>query len=346
MKRISLVIIMAVTVSAQAQWLPQGATTGNIYNSNSGNVGIGTSSPTSKLEIVSDLSLLRLRGPAFSANTPFDIVHLGMQGGTGAMNLAFRIGYPYSMGVGSNSRLDFLKILNGNIILGTNVENQALGKVGIGTTTPQSAMEVRGPSIRISDVPIRYLEISQDDQGQPYGRNWTNVYAGGRQFKLTGWSHLPDNSGSLQKDIVHFDGYNLLLLKDNGGNVGIGTSKPDATLAVKGTIHANEVRVDLDVPGPDYVFEESYPLIPLKKLQEYIQQNKHLPEIPSACSMEENGVNLSEMNILLLKKVEELTLYAIEQNNLAELQNKRLQEQEDKIKELERLIHGLIQSDK
>lgn len=255
MKIISLIAVMAVTMSVQAQWLPPGATTGNIYNSNSGNVGIGTSSPTSK-------------------------------------------------------------------------------------------MEVRGPSIRISDMAIRYLEISQDDQGQPYGRNWTNSYAGGRQFKLTGWSHLPDNTGSLQKDIVHFDGYNLLLLKDNGGSVGIGTSKPDAALAVKGAIHAYEVRVDLNVPGPDYVFEESYPLTTLKKLNEYIQQNKHLPEIPSACFLEENGVNLGEMNMLLLKKVEELTLYAIDQNNQAEVQNKRLQEQEDKIKELERLIHNLIKSDK
>lgn len=337
---------MAVTISAQSQWLPSGATTGHIYNSNSGNVGIGTSTPASKLEIVGDLSLFRLRGPAFSANTPFEIIHLGMQGGTGAMNLTFRIGYPYSMGVGSNSRLDFLKILNGNIILGTNVENQALGKVGIGTTTPQSAVEVRGPSIRISDVLTRYLEISQDDQGQPYGRNWNNTNAGGRQFKLTGWSHLPDNTGSLQKDIVHFDGYNLLLLKDNGGNVGIGTSKPDATLTVKGAIHANEVRVDLNVPGPDYVFEESYPLVTLKKLNEYIQRNKHLPEIPSACSMEENGVNIGEMNMLLLKKVEELTLYAIEQDKQAELHDKRLQEQEEKIKELERLVNDLIKSNK
>jgi hypothetical protein len=346
MKIISLFAVLAVTISAQAQWLPLGATTGHIYNSNSGNVGIGTTAPTSKLEIVSDLTMLRLRGPAYSANTPFDIIHLGMQGGTGAMNLAFRIGYPYSMGVGTNSRLDFLKILNGNIILGTNVENQALGKVGIGTTTPQSAVEVRGPSIRISDVPIRYLEISQDDQGQPYGRNWTNAYAGGRQFRLTGWSHLPDNTGSLQKDIVHFDGYNLLLLKDNGGSVGIGTSMPDATLTVKGAIHAHEVRVDLNVPGPDYVFEKSYPLVTLKKLNEYIQQNRHLPEIPSACSLEENGINIGEMNMLLLKKVEELTLYAIEQNNQAELQNKKFQDQEEKIKELERLIHDLIKSGK
>jgi len=74
------------------------------------------------------------------------------------------------------------------------------------------------------------------------------------------------------------------------------------------------VRVDLSVPGPDYVFERNYKLPTLEEIKFYIDRNKHLPEVPSASEMEKNGIPLGEMNMLLLKKVEELTLYVIEQN--------------------------------
>ena len=74
--------------------------------------------------------------------------------------------------------------------------------------------------------------------------------------------------------------------------------------------------VDLSVPGPDYVFADHYRLTTLKEVEDFIQQNKHLPEIPSAKEMEANGVELGTMNMLLLKKIEELTLYLLEQQNM------------------------------
>jgi hypothetical protein len=95
-------------------------------------------------------------------------------------------------------------------------------------------------------------------------------------------------------------------------NVGIGTTNPNQKLTVNGTIYSKEVKVDLQVPGPDYVFEPTYQLPSLTEIESYIKANKHLPEVPSAKEMEANGINLSEMNMLLLKKVEELTLYVIE----------------------------------
>ncbi len=101
---------------------------------------------------------------------------------------------------------------------------------------------------------------------------------------------------------------------NNEGDIGIGTTEPDAKLAVNGNIHATEVKVSTTVPAPDYVFEEDYPLASLEEIKSYITVNKHLPEVPSAKEMEANGINLSEMNMLLLKKVEELTLLLIEQN--------------------------------
>ncbi len=94
---------------------------------------------------------------------------------------------------------------------------------------------------------------------------------------------------------------------------GIGTNRPDSELTVKGSIHAEEVKVDLSVPAPDYVFEPDYNLTSLEDIEKYILSNKHLPEIPSSKEMEVNGIQLGEMNMLLLKKIEELTLYIIEQ---------------------------------
>ncbi|MHC0446386.1 hypothetical protein ACWA1F_13330 [Flavobacterium sp. 3-218] len=96
------------------------------------------------------------------------------------------------------------------------------------------------------------------------------------------------------------------------GNVGIGTENPDAKLAVNGNIHSKEVKVDLTVLAPDYVFENDYQLKTLGEVESYISENKHLPEIPSAKEFEKNGINVSEMNMALLKKIEELTLYMIE----------------------------------
>ena len=85
------------------------------------------------------------------------------------------------------------------------------------------------------------------------------------------------------------------------------------------------------MPGPDYVFEKDYKLKTLTEVQKYITANKHLPEIPSAKNMEQNGVDLSEMNMKLLKKVEELTLYLIENE-------KQLKEQRKEINGLKELI--------
>ncbi len=121
-------------------------------------------------------------------------------------------------------------------------------------------------------------------------------------------------------------------------NVGIGTLSPDEKLTVKGKIHTQEVRVDLDFPAPDYVFDNDYKLKTLKEVEDYIKENKHLPEIPSAQEIEKDGLMLAEMNMSLLKKMEEMTLYMIEQNkkiNDLEQQNKKLTNLEKRLEKIE-----------
>jgi hypothetical protein len=116
----------------------------------------------------------------------------------------------------------------------------------------------------------------------------------------------------------------------SNGNVGIGTPNPGSfKLAVNGKIWSQEVNVAMTNPGPDYVFEKDYNLLPLSELETYISQNKHLPEVPSAKEMEAEGLNLKEMNLILLKKVEELTLHLIAKDKQVEhlqIQNKKIEE--------------------
>jgi hypothetical protein len=103
-----------------------------------------------------------------------------------------------------------------------------------------------------------------------------------------------------------------LFLEDETGFVGIGTNNPQYELDVCGTIRAQEVKVNLNGSCPDFVFEPNYQLMTFDELRDYLKNNKHLPGIPSASETAENGINLSEMNMMLLQKVEELTLYILE----------------------------------
>jgi len=111
----------------------------------------------------------------------------------------------------------------------------------------------------------------------------------------------------------------MILVNDNllqitGGNVGIGTSTTGShKLAVEGSIGAREIKVEAS-GWSDFVFDKEYHLKPLEEIEVYITKNNHLPEIPSEKEVKKNGINLGEMDAKLLQKIEELTLYLIEQN--------------------------------
>jgi len=108
------------------------------------------------------------------------------------------------------------------------------------------------------------------------------------------------------------------------GNVGIGTSSPTEKLSVNGKIRAHEIKVET-ANWPDYVFAKDYELPSLDETEKHIQQNGHLPGIPSAEEVKANGIDLGEMNAKLLKKIEELTLYLIESEKRNTLQNAKQQ---------------------
>jgi len=195
------------------------------------------------------------------------------------------------------------------------------GNAGIGTTTPAVKLQVD-----ISGTSTNYGAINSSD----IGLLLKNSSATNNNFNILSFGDAGGygvaHVGSTIKDHTNHVGNLFFATKsgssgllermriDENGNVGIGTTNPNQKLTVNGTIYGKEVKVDLSVPGPDYVFDKDYQLTSLEDIKSYIDQHKHLPEVPSAAAMEADGINLSEMNMILLKKVEELTLHIIEQN--------------------------------
>ncbi|TNE54334.1 MAG: hypothetical protein EP338_07930 [Bacteroidetes bacterium] len=113
---------------------------------------------------------------------------------------------------------------------------------------------------------------------------------------------------------------------ETAGNIGIGTEKAKYRLTVEGKIGAREIIVE-QKSWCDYVFDENYKLRTLGEVEEFIKSNKHLPGVPSASEVSEDGIQVSEMTKILMEKIEELTLYQIELE-------KKLQEQNLKIEQL------------
>ncbi len=121
-------------------------------------------------------------------------------------------------------------------------------------------------------------------------------------------------------------GQNYVVINQNGA-LGIGELDPGSyKLNVKGDIRADEIVVRFT--GADFVFNDNYRLRPLKEVEEYISENRHLPDIPSAEEVKARGAGLGEMQARLLQKVEELTLYVIAQNKRIE----RLEKENESLK--------------
>lgn len=116
------------------------------------------------------------------------------------------------------------------------------------------------------------------------------------------------------------------------GNVGIGTINPQDKLSVNGKIRAHEIRVTTAVADwPDYVFKSGYKMPLLSETEQFIKTYGHLPEVPNAAEVQKNGVLLGEMNKVLLKKIEELTLIIIEKD-------KQLSSQQQQINEIKKFV--------
>ncbi len=183
--------------------------------------------------------------------------------------------------------------------------------------------------------------------------NEGNICIGGT-FKSTqlviGDSIYTNNSGKANIFIAKYgtpytDPETPLITDSNGniiisGKLGIGIETSDFSIGdhklyINGSILAKEVKVNLKSNWSDFVFDEEYNLQNLEELEQYIEKENHLPDVPSDSEIQKGGVNLSEMNAILLQKIEELTLYIIEQNKEQQKLKDQINNLELRIKELE-----------
>lgn len=213
--------------------------------------------------------------------------------------------YSYMGGFSSYSPADLSLQTNGTPRI---TVSNATGNVGIGTETPQAKLHIVNGDLLLQN------------QSSGYPILWLKDVSGANNIRVD-YNSIIGAGGNLT-----IRSQNALVLNDAGGNVGIGTNSPNEKLTVNGTIYGKEVKVDLSVPGPDYVFEESYDLPTLEEIKTYIDAHKHLPDVPSANEMKADGIKLAEMNMILLKKVEELTLYIMQQQQEIEKLKKTVYE--------------------
>ena len=247
----------------------------------SGYVGIGTTTPFAKLEVNSGSILVKNL-----ANTTGESLPMITQSLTFGHYATFGTSInTFTENDGYNSyALQFLTQETYVQGLVEKMRISAAGNVGIGVDNPLHVLHLKKPQPTLNFEKTGVL-------------NWTMGNIAGNDFYIR-----VDNAPN-----------SPFMMESNTGNVGIGTATPKEKLSVNGKIRAKEIKVEL-ANWPDYVFEEGYQKLSLTEIEQFIKQNKHLPGVPIAKQVEQEGVELGEMNKVLLKKIEELTLLLIEKD--------------------------------
>ncbi|SHN07639.1 hypothetical protein [Mucilaginibacter sp. OK098] len=297
----------------------------------SGNVGIGTTSPNTLLDVYNSANtsttILRISGTA-EAYGDYTGVLLGAGGlkGRGKGGMLFEP-YGTTYGFGSLNFAVNQSAGEGDATLAdVKMTISGSGNVGIGDINPAYKLSVNARNNTSSATSLLH--------GQYYGISVSSEQTAAPYYVLDVRGGTTSAGGS---------GNSLFYVRADG-NIGMGTTSPDQKLTVNGTIHSTSVLVNTSIPTPDYVFESDYKLPTLSEIKTYTDKNHHLPDVPAAAEMEKNGINLGEMNITLLKKVEELTLYLIEQNKQLIKQNTKLTDQQKTNQSQQRQINELIKS--
>jgi hypothetical protein len=325
-----------------------------------GNVGIGTTSPSTKLNIAlsgtttsknsvnsfSNGGLVYLEGLGGSTNN-----EIGLFGGNGYNSLSAGLGIAREDVSNWATQLRFYTHVSsiagsaGDISEKMRITGD--GNVGIGTTNPSTKLNIALSGTTTSKTSVSsfsngglvYLDGlagSTDSEIGLFGGNGYNSLSAGLGIaredvsnwatQLRFYTHISSTGGSAG------DLSEKMRITGNG-NVGIGTVDPTQKLSVNGNIRAKKIIVEAG--WSDYVFNNDYKLRSLSSLETFIKQNKHLPEVPSAKEVEEKGISVGDNQALLLKKIEELTLYMIAINKKNEALEKRNEQLNKRVESLE-----------
>ncbi|CAH0336543.1 hypothetical protein FVB9288_02249 [Flavobacterium sp. CECT 9288] len=256
--------------------------------------------------------------PSFS-NSGLAVKVADDKSGVGGLNIETNNGT--SLKMGGNTNYSWIQSHNSlplyiNELGNNSIFNLTGGNVGIGTANPTSRLDVNG-NINLAGVSGRRIFMGGAG-GSTFGLAYDSTYPNYGIFYTEGEPDFVSISpnGDAKNGVMNVFG---------NGNVGIGTTNPTSKLTVAGNINSREVKVSVDA-GADFVFDKDYALPSLQEVEKFVTKNKHLPEIASAKEMQKEGINLSEMNIKLLQKIEELTLYVIELKKENEAQNKKIEQ--------------------
>jgi len=294
---------------------------GNSFIS-SGNFGIGTTSPNARLYVSNgDLVINNNGSGILRGDNP-------NHGSGGALKIStsntasqqyIQLGRAFS---GTGEFIPRLTVMSDN------------GNVGVGTVNPAHKLDVNGSGFfqgvlisSIADEGGGKVNLQNPSKTMNGTASTWSIYnmtgAYGNSLQFWAYDNLGCGGGMCN---------NRFTIMDNG-NVGIGIMNPSNKLDVNGTIHSREVRVDMN-GWSDFVFKKDYNLPTLAAVEKHIAEKGYLENIPSEEEVLKNGINLGEMNSRLLQKIEELTLYAIDQD-------KKNSSQSDEIKKLKAQIDSL-----
>jgi len=344
-----------------------GINTERMRINSAGNVGIGTTTPLYKLDVNGNANFgggtaqgrtVLIKGAG--ATAPNGAGGLLLSTATGGLDI-------FATSTDANPVWDFRTFASEQLSFSPgSIERMrinAAGNVGIGTTAPVSTFQVNNATSKFSvgnaggadlNYGTAYIGFNAARIGTgSASSDWTidgdGYHNGGGVIytDVAGNVYIAPivSTGATTQTLADADIKSRIAFRVSGtGNVGIGTTDNGAwslnsssyKLAVGGGMIATTVTVKPVANWPDYVFKKDYTLPSLSEVKTYIDQNQHLPEIPSAQEVKKDGINLGEMNKLLLKKVEELTLYLIEKDKQDAEKNALLRSLQARVSELEK----------
>jgi len=303
--------------------IEQNSMNNSIFIAQGGNIGIGTETPDAAFEIARNgvvpvLSIRNLGGTA--AGAEIKLLHDGNLSewkikttNAGGFKIRDQFSGMDVITISQNPMPNSIFIAEG-------------GNTGIGTVLPGGALEIARNDV-VPAIILRNLG------GTSQGGEIKFIHDGilsewSLKSTSTGGFKIRDQANSLNVINIEANSAESAIYVAAGGNIGIGTTSPQTKLAVNGEIKCKLIEVTLD-NWSDFVFDDDYVLRSLEDVESFIEANNHLPDVPSANEVIENGSDLGEMDAILLRKIEELTLYMIELKK----ENEELKQRLDTIEE-------------